>query len=306
MADRVHPVRAHVVPQLPDGQPDPGVAVVAGVQRPRGGRGQVADVAETQTIAGRQGAGRDPKHAERERGRRRRHRERPGRRGRATSQRLSVAGRVETVPDPGVLLRAAGGQRRVRHTVLRGELLPSGRLHAGQQPGLDRGRAAPAHHEHHRFHMHTAPEPPHDGRHVRGADGRVDGRVRHVPADVQRAGRGRPAIQLGAAGVHTVQRQRQHAGHGAAAVADDRRAVPAQRARHHGRPGAVARLLFHIRHGQGVARPDDGSGNRSDHVAVRGRGRRGRVLLLRLSAGNARQESAPGRGAVQQRADQKY
>lgn len=207
---------------------------------------------------------------------------------------------MEAVRDPHVLLRAAGGQRRVHHTVLRGQLPGDRGLDGGQQPGVGRGGAAPAGDERHRVRGHTAPEPAHHGRVVRRADGRVDGRVRRVRVGVRRAAGGRAAAQLGAAGVHTDQRVRQHDGHGAAAVDDDRRAVPAPGARHHGRRGAVARVPVHLRHGQGVARADDGAGHGQDHVAVRGRGHRGRVLRVRVPAGDARQEPAPDRAHVQQ------
>lgn len=55
-----HPVRPHVVPELPVGEPNAGVAVVAGVQGPCGGRRQVADVVAPETVAGRQRVGRHP------------------------------------------------------------------------------------------------------------------------------------------------------------------------------------------------------------------------------------------------------
>jgi len=292
-----HPVRTHVVPELPVGEPDARVAVVAGVQGPRGGRRQVADVAAPETVAGRQGAGRDP--------------EQPGRRQqrvlvRAHAPGLRRARRLETVPDPGVLLRAAGGQRHIHNTVLRRKLFPSGRLDGGQQRGVDRGRRAPAGHERHRVRVHTAREPPDDGHGVGRPDGRVDGRVRRVRVGVRAAAGGRQAVRLGAAGVHPVQRERQHAGNGAAAVDDDRRAVPAQGPRHNGRPGAVAGLLLHIRHGENVAEPDDRAGHRPDHVAVRGRRRGRRVLRGRVPAGDPGQDAAPDREAVQQRRPRRH
>lgn len=301
MADGVGAVRAHVVPQLPVGEPDAGVAVVAGVQGPRGGRGQVADVAAAQAVAGRQGAGRDTEHAGggQQRGRRRRRRRRRGRA--AAVPGLRGARGVEAVRDTHVLLRAAGGHRRVHHTVLRGQLPGDRGLDGGQQPGV-RGRgAAAAGDERHRVRGHTAPEPAHHGRVVGRAHGRVDGRVRRVRVGVRRAAGGRAAARLGAAGVHTVQRVRQHDGRGAAAVDDDRRAVPAPGARHHGRRGAVARVPVHLRHRQGVARADDGAGHGQDHVAVRGRGGRGRRLRVRVPAGDARQEPPSDREDVQQR-----
>lgn len=292
MADGVHAVRAHVDPELPVGEPDAGDAVVAGVQGPRGGRGQVADVAAAEAVAGRQGAGRDPQHAG------------GGRRGRgrgAAVPGLRGARGVEAVRDTHVLLRAAGGHRRVHHTVLRGQLPGDRRLDGGQQPGIRRRGAAAAGDERHRVRGHTAPEPAHHGRVVGRADGRVDGRVRRVRVGVRRAAGGRAAAQLGAAGVHTVQRVRQHDGRRAAAVDDDRRAVPAPRAWHHGRRDAVARVPVHLRHRQGVARADDGAGHGQHYVAVRGRGHRGRGLRVRVPAGDARQEPAPDREDVQQR-----
>lgn len=79
---------------------------------------------------------------------------------------------------------------------------------------------------------------------------------------------------------------------------DDRRAVPAQGPWHHGRPGTVAGLLFHIRHGQGVARTHDCSRNGPDHVAIRRRRGRGRVLRRRVPARDPGQEPAPDRKAV--------
>lgn len=200
-----------------------------------------------------------------------------------------------------MLFRASGGQRHIHNTVLRGELFPSGRLDGGQQRGVDRGRRPPAGDERHRFGVHTARQPPDDGHDVGRPDGRVDGRVRRLRVGVRAAAGERSAVRLGAAGVHPVQRERQHAGHGSAAVDDDRRAVPAQGARHNGRPGAVAGLLLHIRHGENVAGPDDGAGHRSDHVAVRGRRRVRRVLRGRVPAGDAGQDAAPDREAVQQR-----
>jgi len=286
-----HRVRPDVVPELPVGKPDAGVAVVARVQGPRGGRRQVADVAAPETVAGRQGTGRDPQQP-------------AGRRQRAHcahAPRLHGARRLETVPHTGVLLRAAGGQRHIHNTVLRGQLLPSGRLDGGQQHGVDSGRGAPAGHERHRVRVHTAREPPDDGHDVGRPDGRVDGRVRRLRVGVRPDVGRRQAVRLGAAGVHPVQRQRQHAGHGAAAVDDDRRAVPAQSPRHNGRPGAVAGLLLHIRHRQNVAGPDDGADQRPDHVAVLGRGRGRRVLRGRVPAGNAGQDAGPDRETVQQR-----
>lgn len=292
MADGQYPVRPHVVPELPVGEPDAGVAVVAGVQGPSGGRRQVADVAAPQTVAGRQGVGRHPEQP----GRRLRHRV-----VRAHAPRLHGARRLETVPHTGVLFRASGGQRHIHNTLLRGELFPSGRIDGGQQRGVDRGRRPPAGHERHRVGVHTARQPPNDGHDVGRPDGRVDGRVRRLRVGVRAAAGGRPAVRLGASGVHPVQRERQHAGHGSAAVDDDRRAVPAQGARHNGRPGAVAGLLFHIRHGENVAGPDDGAGHRSDHVAVRGRRRVRRVLRGRVPAGDAGQDAAPDREAIQQR-----
>lgn len=242
MAGGEHAVRHDLVPELPVGEPDAGVAVVAGVKGPRGGRGQVADVAAPETVAGRQGAGRDTQQPA--------GCGRPGRaaRGCAVAPGLRGARRLEAVRHTSVLLRAAGGQWHIHHTVLRGQLLPGGRIDGGQQRGVDRGRRAPAGHERHRVRVHTARQPPHDGRRVRRADGRVDGRVRRLRVSVRAAPGGRQAVRLGAAGVHSVQRRRQHAGHGAAAVDDDRRAVPTQGARHHGWPSAVAGLLFHIRH----------------------------------------------------------
>jgi len=106
---------------------------------------------------------------------------------------------------------------------------------------------------------------------------------------------------VGAAGVHPVQRQRQHAGHGAAAVDDDRRAVSAQSPRHNGRPGTVAGLLLHIRHGENVTGLDDGTGQRSDHAAVLCRRHGRRVLRGRVPAGNPGQDAGPDRETVQQR-----
>jgi len=55
-----HSLRPHVVSELLVGESDAGVAVVAGVQGPRGGRRQVADVAAPETVTGRQGVGRHP------------------------------------------------------------------------------------------------------------------------------------------------------------------------------------------------------------------------------------------------------
>lgn len=312
MAGSVHAVRVDVPAELPGGEPDAGVAVVAGVQGPRGRRGQVADVAAAQGLAGRPGAGRDSRRDKRrrqQRGRRqperqRRKRGRPERRRRPWRVRCRVraatpgfrgAGRVEAVPDPGGLLPVAGGQRRVRDTVLRGELLPGGRLHAGLQRGLHRGGRAAARHERHRVRVHTAHEPPHHGHDVGRVDGRVHGGVRRVRVGVRGAPGGRPAVQLGTVGVHPVQRERQHAGHGAAAVDDDRRDVPAPGARHHGRPGPFAGIFFHIHHSQGDARSHDRPANRPDHVAVRRRGRCSRVLRVRVLARDPRQESATNR-----------
>lgn len=293
MADRRHPVRPDVVPELPVCEPDAGIAVVAGVQGPHHGRRQVADVAEAQDVAGRQRAGRDTEHDERRR--------RRGKRAQAQTERLRGAHRVETVPDTGVLLPVAGGQRHLHNTVLRREFLSNSRHDSGQQLGVHRGRAAQAHHERHRLRVHTAPEPPHDGHDVRVADGRFDGRVRHVRVPVRRARRARPAALLGAAGVHPVQRGRQHAGHGAAAVDDDRRDVPAEGAGDNGRSGAVAGLFLHIRHGENIARPDDRPGDGPDHVAVRRRVRRGGVLRSGVPAGDPGQESDPSGKTVRVR-----
>lgn len=268
VANRLDPVRPDLVHKLSVGEPDAGIAVVARVQGPHNGRGTVAHVAQAQGVAGRQGAGGDTEHAGRVR----------GERGRSEAERLRGAGRVETISHSRVLLPAARGQRHLHYTVLRGELLPSGRLHAGLPPGVHRGRHAQADHERHRFHLHTAPEPAHYGGHLGRADGRVHGGLRHVRVFLQLAGNARPAFELGAVGVHTVQRERQHAGHGAAALDDDRRAVPAESPGHNGRRGAVVGLLFHIHHGENIPRPDDGHGHGSTHVAVRRRGCRGRVF----------------------------
>lgn len=82
---------------------------------------------------------------------------------------------------------------------------------------------------------------------------------------------------------------------------DDRRAVPAQGARHHGWPGAVVGLLLHIRHGQGVAGPDGSAGHGRDHVAVRRGGRGRRVLHSRVFARDAWQDPAADRKTVRQR-----
>jgi len=170
------PVRPDVVPELPVGKSDAGVTVVARVQGPRGGRRQVADVAAPETVAGRQGTGRDP--------------DQYGRRQwvhRAHAPRLHGARRLETVPNTGVLLRAAGGQRHIHNTVLCGQLFPSGRLDGGQQRRVDSGRRAPAGHERHRVRVHTAREPPDDGHGVGRPDGRVDGRVRRLRVGVRPA-----------------------------------------------------------------------------------------------------------------------
>lgn len=199
MAGSVDPLRDDVVSELLGGKPNAGVAVVVGVQGPGGGRGQVADVAATQGLAGRQGTGRDPEHAKR-----RQRRKRSRNRGRPVPG-LHEAGRVEAVPDPGVLLLVAGGQRHLYHIVLRGQLLPGGRLHVGQQRGLNRGRSAPAHDEHHGLDLHTAHQPSHHGGRLGHADGRLDGGVRHVRVRVRRAARLRAAVQLGAVSVHPVQ-----------------------------------------------------------------------------------------------------
>lgn len=58
-------MRANVVPKLLVREPDTGIAVVAGVQRPRSRRGQIVNVAPAENVAGRQGTGRDIEHVER-------------------------------------------------------------------------------------------------------------------------------------------------------------------------------------------------------------------------------------------------
>lgn len=278
MADRLHAVRADVIFKLPVGEFDSGIAVVAGVQRPRDGRGQIVDVAPAKNIASRQGTGRGVEHV----GRQRR------KRVLAENQRLHDADGVETVPHSRVLLLVARGQRDLHNTVLRRELLPSGGLHARQQPGVHCRRAPATHHERHRFDMHTAPEPPYNGHNVGGTDGRVNGRVRDVRVPVQLAASRRQAVQLGAAGVHFVQRQREHVGHGSPAVDDDRRAVSAESPGHHGRRGAVAGLFFHIRNGENISQADDGTGNGPDHVAVRRCRRSGRLFHRCVFTGDPR------------------
>jgi len=57
VADGQHPVRPDVIPELPVGESDAGVTIVARVQGPSGGRRQVTDVAAPETVAGRQGTG---------------------------------------------------------------------------------------------------------------------------------------------------------------------------------------------------------------------------------------------------------
>lgn len=99
---------------------------------------------------------------------------------RGRTQRLHSAHGMETVPDSRVFFHTASVQRHLHYTVLRRQLLPRGRLHAGQQRGVHHRRPTQAHDEHHGFHIHTAPEPPDDGHDVRGADVRVDGRLRHL------------------------------------------------------------------------------------------------------------------------------
>lgn len=197
-----------------------------------------------------------------------------------------------------MLFRASGGQRHIHNIVLRGEFFPSGRLDGGQQRGVDCGRRPPTGYERHRVGVHTTRQSPDNGHDVGHPDGVVDGRVRRLRVGIRPATGGRTAVRLGAAGVHPVQRERQHAGHGSAAVDDDRRAVSAQGTRHNGRPGSVAGLLLHIYHGKNVAGPDDGSGHRSDHVAVRCRRRVRRVLRGRVPAGDEGQDAAPDREAV--------
>lgn len=288
VADRLHPVRPNFVHKFFVGELDAGIAVVAGVQRPHNRRGTIADVAEAEGVVGRQGAGGDIEHAGRV----------GGKRGRAQVERLRGADRVETVPDSRVLLHAARGQRHLHNTVLRGELLPGGRLHVGLSSGVDRGRHAQADHERHRFHMHTAPEPAHDGYYVRRPDGRLDGHLRHVRVLLQHAGHVRQAFELGAFGVHPVQRQRQHAGHGPAAVDDDRRAVPVESQGHYGRSGAVVGLLFHIRDSENITHPDDRTGHGPAHVAVCRCGCRGRLFHSRVLAGDPRQNTTSDREIV--------
>lgn len=213
---------------------------------------------------------------------------------------------METVSNSRLFLRATRSQRHLHYTVLRRELFSSGRFHAGQQSGVDRRRAPAANHERHRVHMHTTLEPPHNGHDVRDPDGYVDGRLRHVRTHVRFAEYGRPAVQLDAAGVHIVQRQRQHVGYGSTAVDDDRRIVPVEGPGHHGRPGAFVGVLFHIRHGENVAQSDDGARQGSDHVAVRRRRRSGRLFHRGVFAGDSGEELAANRKVVQQRPDEKH
>jgi len=70
--------------------------------------------------------------------------------------------------------------------------------------------------------VYTTRQPPDDGHDVGRPHGCVDGRVRRLRVSVRAAAGGRPAVRLGTAGVHPVQRERQHVGHGSAAVDDDR------------------------------------------------------------------------------------
>lgn len=90
--------------------------------------------------------------------------------------------------------------------------------------------------------------------------------------------------------MHPGQRRRQHAGHGAAAVDDDRRAVPAQGPGHNGRRSTVAGLFFHIRNGEDQPVHDANYENQPDHVAVRWSGRFGGLFHRGVLARNARQD----------------
>lgn len=197
--------------------------------------------------------------------------------------------RVEAVLNTDSVLSVPRGFGNVRGTLLRCERFPTGRLLRQLLRRLHHSGSGQVDHEHTRRTVHTTLQQEDAGHGFGTGNGRLDGSRRNVRIPLRKPAHRSETTILDPAGLHPAQRLRQHVGHVAAALADDRRTVPAVRQRHHGRRRLLAGVHVHIRSGESVPRRAERAADARHNVAVHCRLSRRHTVRETVLARNQRQ-----------------